>query len=64
MFGTRMKIMWEEQFVDPPIRYVKSVIWLFHELRQDDFLRPSHYTTIRTPNYLGWKMTVQKSDMV
>ena len=28
MFGARMKIMWEEQFVDPPIHYIISVIAL------------------------------------
>ena len=25
MFGARIKIMWEEQLVDPPIHYITSV---------------------------------------
>ena len=26
MFGARMKIMWEEQLVDPPVDYITLVI--------------------------------------
>ena len=26
MFATRIKIMWEEQLVDPPIHYIKDLL--------------------------------------
>ena len=29
MFGTRIKIIWEEQLVDPPIDYITSVNALY-----------------------------------
>ena len=51
MFGARKKIIWDEQFVDPPIHYITSVIALLK-------LRINQLTQKTCTNILYWQQLV------
>ena len=57
MFGARIKIMWEEQLVDPPIDYInKYNIVLFNAGDQRDLKLPIIITyTKQVHSYIGWE---------
>ena len=52
MFGTRIKIMWDQQLVDPPIHYINKVPIIKNRDRSDYRFGTHKWIDLAGPDYL------------